>query len=233
MESRVEWLSEEEGKISFYENGKLFVTAQVYLTGEEEAEFRLQDIVLPEEKAKNDNICKEITLKMTTYISETFRLLWEEGYEETTLVEPDGSKIAEILGSTNVVELAYREYMMKRCFPLQKSTSCGLNVLTLTKTEDGYICENKDKTFFCRLLNYEDVQVGESCFYLYEVEVSKKKRNKGIATVCLTEMFRRLCSQSAVTIYLQVGSYNEPAVHLYKKLGFEISEALCYYTMTE
>ena len=233
MESRQEWLSKEEGRITFYDENGQFLTAQVFITGDEEAEFRLQDIVFPKTKTKSDNICEKIIYKMTECVSETFRILWENGLEETTLVEEEGTKTAEILGSTNVVQLAYKEYMMKHYFSAQKSTNCGLNSLILTKTEDGYVCENEQKSFFCRLLNYEAVRPGEQSFYLYEVEVDKKKRNRGIATDCLTELFQRLCSQSAVTIYLQVGSYNEPAVHLYEKLGFEISQALCYYTLAE
>jgi len=233
MESKQEWLSEEEGCITFYDENGRFLTAQVFITGEEEAEFRLQDVVFPEIKTKNGNMHEKIIHKMTECISETFRILWENGLEETTLVEAEGTKTAEILNSTNVVRIVYKEYMMKRRFSVQKPTDCGLPSLKLTKTEDGYVCENEQKSFFCRLLNYGSVQPGEDCYYLYEVEVDKKKRNKGIATDCLTELFRRLCVQSAVTIYLQVGSYNEPAVHLYEKLGFEISEAWCYYTMTE
>ena len=233
MESRLEWLSEEEGCISYYDEEKLFLTARVYVTGENEAEFCLQDIVFPEKEAKNENICNEIISKMTRCVSETVRLLWEEGCEETTLVEQEGTKLAEILGSTKVVQLEYKEYMMKKYFLPQKSTDCGFASLNLIKTEEGYTCENKEGTFFCRLLNHASAQPEEACFYLYEVEVEKKERNKGIATACLAELFRMLCVKSAVTVFLQVGSYNEPAVHLYKKLGFEISEALCYYTLAE
>ena len=233
MENKTEWLSEEEGRITFYDGNGVFLTACVFITGEEEAEFRIQDVVFPESITKGDDICKEITSKMTSCISELFRLLWEEGLEETTLVEPKNTKLAEILDSTDVVKGAYEEYMMKCRFPLQKSTDCGLLSLNLTKTADGYVCENEEKTFFCRLLKYESERAEEECFYLYEVEVDKKKRNNGIGTACLTELFRQLSLKSAVTVYLQVGSYNEPAVHLYKKLGFETTEALCYYSMTE
>ena len=232
MQSRVEWLSDEEGSICFYDNDKLFLRAQMFIAGEE-AEFRLQDIVVPEKEAKYDNMYKEITSKVISCISETFRILWKKGCDETTLVEQEGSKIAQMLDSTEVVSVAYSEYMMKGSFASQKSTGCGLASLTMTKNGDGYSCENEEKTFFCRLLRYETEQPEEACYYLYEVEVSKTERNKGVATACLTELFRRLSLQSAVTIYLQVGSYNEPAVHLYKKLGFEISEALRYYTMAE
>lgn len=233
MKHKLEWLSKEEGCVTFFDDDNVFLKEQVFLTGEEEAEFRIQDIVFPENKRKSAEMQIKITSKMTGCILKTFRLLWEEGFVETTLVEHKGGENAEILDSTNVVCVAYEEYMMKLLLPMQKTTDCGLVSLHLTKTEDGYLCENKEKTFFCRLLKYEAAQPEEACFYLYEVEVDEKKRNTGIATACLTELFRRLCLKSAVSIYLQVGSYNEPAVHLYKKLGFEISEALCYYVPVE
>lgn len=233
MESRLEWLSEEEGCICFFEKDAPFLTVKVFVTGEEEAELQIQDVVVPENRTKIDNMCNEVIQKMTNCVSESFRLLWEEGYEETILVEHKGTKIAEILDSTSVVQMVYKEYMMKCCLPRQKTTGCGWNSLKLTKNEEGYFCENNDRTFVCRLLEYAAEQPEEDCLYLYEVEVSKEKRNKGIATACLKELFCRLAEQKAVTVYLQVGSYNEPAVHLYRKLGFEICEELRYYAMAE
>lgn len=233
MKYKLNWQNEEEGSIFFEEAGSPFLTVQFFVTGEEEAEFRLQDIVLLEQTTKIDNIHNEIILKMTKCIMETFRLLWEEGLDETILVESKGTKIADILDSTEVVRRVYSEYMMRCYFETQKTTDCGLASLKLTKTEDGYLCENKEKTFFCRLLNYTSNQPEEQSFYLYEVEVKEKERNRGVATACLTELFRQLASEMPVTVFLQVGSYNEPAVHLYQKLGFEISEELCYYAAQE
>jgi ribosomal protein S18 acetylase RimI-like enzyme len=148
-------------------------------------------------------------------------------------VEQKGTKTAEILDSTAVVQKLYSEYMMKCYFKPQNSTDCGSDFLEMTKTEDGYVCENKEKNFFCRLLSYEAERQEEHCYYLYEVEVKKKNRNKGIATICLTQLFSLLSQETPLTVYLQVGSYNEPAVHLYKKLGFEISEELGYYVLAE
>ena len=233
MEKKLEWLSEEEGRITFFEKGECFLRAEVFRLSDEEAEIRIQDVVFPEKHSKIDNLRENVIQKMTTCISELFRILEEEGLTETTLVERKDTQIAEILDSTNVVCSIYKEYMMKHRIPQQKSTDCGLHSLSLTKTGEGYDCKNKEQTFFCRLLDYQGRQLGETAFYLYEVEVSKKERNKGIATACLTELFRRLSAESATTIYLQVGSYNEPAVHLYEKLGFEICEELRYYAMTE
>lgn len=233
MEHKLEWISEEEGRISFY-NGKEFsLSAEIFVMSETEAEFRIQDIVFEDKMVKNGDLCAEITLKVTECLSECFRLLWEEGFEEVVLVEKKETQVAEILNSTAVVQKVYDEYMMRRRFEPQKSTDCGLGFLELTKTTEGYVCQNEEKTFFCRLLPYGTGQPGERSFYLYEVEVKKKSRNRGVATRCLTGLFSLLSKEEPLTIYLQVGSYNEPAVHLYKKLGFEISEELGYYAMEE
>lgn len=229
MEHKLEWLTDEEGRLVFSEENVPFLTMKVFITGEQEAEFQLQDIVCAQKMTRSADICEEIISKMMNCIAETFRLLWEKGYEETILVEQKGTKVAEILGSTNVVQRAYSEYMMKCRFEQQKSTNCGLNTLKLTKTEDGYICENKEKTFVCRLMRYGSAPPEGNSFYLYEVEVSQEHRNQGIATACLAELVQVLSKEIPVTLYLQVGSYNEPAVHLYKKMGFEIAEELCYY----
>ena len=233
MEHKLEWISEEEGRIAFYEKEEPVLTAEVFITGEDAAEFKIQDVVFDDKTTKNNNLSKEIISKMTECLSECFRLLWEEGFDEVVLVEQQGTKMAEILDSTAVVQKIYREYMMKCYFKPQNSTDCGSDFLKLTKTEDGYVCENKEKNFFCRLLSYEAERQEEQCYYLYEVEVKKKSRNKGIATKCLTQLFSFLSRETTLTVYLQVGSYNEPAVHLYKKLGFEISEELGYYILPE
>ncbi|MBQ7864535.1 MAG: GNAT family N-acetyltransferase [Lachnospiraceae bacterium] len=233
MEHKLEWLSEEEGRIAFYENGEPVLTAEVFITGEEAAEFKIQDVVFDDKSTKNNNLQKEIILRMTECLPECFRLLWEEGFNEVVLVEQQGTKIAETLNSTAVVQKSYSEYMMKCHFNPQNSTDCGLDFIKLTKTEDGYVCENHEKSFVCRLLSYDTEQEEEQSFYLYEVEVKKNCRNRGVATKCLTQLFLMLSQDAPLTVYLQVGSYNEPAVHLYKKLGFEISEELGYYVLPE
>ena len=233
MEHKLEWRDEEEGNIFFSEQGVPFLTVQFFITGEVEAEFRIQDIVFPEKNTESAEMREKVILKMNECISQTFLLVWNEGLEETVLVEKSESELAEILDSTDVVSLAYSEYMMKKRYEAENSTTCGQYRLKLTKTEEGYSCENTEKTFFCRLLSYQTEHPEEKSFYLYEVEVDKKKRNKGVATRCLTELFRQLAADVPVTIYLQVGSYNEPAVHLYKKLGFQVSEELRYYAAKE
>jgi len=229
MKHKLKWLTKEEGRLVFLEENTPFMTIKVFLMDEESAEIQLQDIVFDRSLAKNVKKHEEIIFKVTECLSETVRLLWEEGISETILVERHGTEIAEIIGSTGVVQQLYSEYMMKCRFERQESTNCGLPSLKLTETEEGFLCENENKTFACRLMRYHTAQPEENSFYLYEVEVQEKHRNKGIATACLKELVRILGKEKPVTLYLQVGSYNEPAVHLYKKLGFEVMEELCYY----
>lgn len=229
MEHKLKWLTKEEGRLVFLEKDVPFVTMKVFLMDEESVEIQLQDIVFDCDFAKNDKKYKKIISKVTECLSETVRLLWEEGISETILVERQGTKIAETIASTTVVQKLYSEYMMICRFERQESTDCGLSSLKLTETEDGFCCESENKKFVCRLMRYTTAQPEENSYYLYEVEVPEEQRNKGIATACLKELVRILGKEKPVTLYLQVGSYNEPAVHLYKKLGFEVMEELCYY----
>ena len=134
MEHKLEWQNEDEGILSFFENGEAVLSVEIFLASEEEAELRIQDVVFLEKTIKDDKIRQEVACKMTKYIVECFRLLWEMGYEETVLVEPKETNIAEILDSTKVVQVAYKEYMMKHRIETQKSTGFGLIFLHLTKT---------------------------------------------------------------------------------------------------
>lgn len=227
MKSSLLWQSEEEGVLSVSEE-KLDISFMVYRIGDEEAELSLQDIVFPDVMTEDCDICRILTSEMTKCLKETFRLLWDEGLEEVCIVEKKGSKYEEIIGSTCVVQKVYSEYMMKKKLqPAQDTTDGDEEELFLTKREDGLVAENRSRTFFCHLQSYKDG------YYLFEVEVEEKFRNRGIATKCLQKLFEQLTENGQTVLYLQVGSYNEPAMHLYEKLGFEVSEELCYYGPAE
>ena len=257
MECQLHWLTEDEGEIVFVEQKKEWLCVQFFVISEEEAELKLRRLKIVDTTDEIVNISPEIISKVTECILEAFRLLWEEGYEETILVERKGSFFSKILDSTGVVQNVYSEYMMC-CEILQtqyivQNSEYWNNIGTIqhrpnrllgniTEEEDGLVCENKEGTFFCRLLPYESKGDDVQSFYLYEVEVDEAVRNQGIATACLKELFVTLSKEAAgnpnaarkqVKILLQVGSYNAPAVHLYKKLGFEIYEELCCYVPEE
>ena len=54
MKCKLEWLTTEEGQITACPEDMPGITARVFVTGEEEAEFQLQDVVLPDDFEKND-----------------------------------------------------------------------------------------------------------------------------------------------------------------------------------
>ncbi len=74
----------------------------------------------------------------------------------------------------------------------------------------------------CRLIFY-----GPSCFYLYHVQIRSDLRGRGWGRALLDALFQQLPAGSRLT--LQVSSLNEPALALYKKTGFRITETLSYY----
>ncbi|MBO5353242.1 MAG: GNAT family N-acetyltransferase [Lachnospiraceae bacterium] len=233
MEHKMEWFSEEEGRITFYEEGKEWISFSVYVISGDEAEWKMNAPEIVDTIQKTGQIPDEIISKVTKSLVESFRLLWEEGFEETILVEQKGTEIWKILNSTKVVKKSYSEYMMHRVFRSGEIVAHNSDNLILTEEEDGFVCENKEKSFFCRLLPYGSALETGRGFYVCEVEVAEEKRNCGTATECLRELFCRLAEPGQVTIYLQVGSYNRPAVHLYEKLGFEVQEELCCYVTAE
>ena len=66
-----------------------------------------------------------------------------------------------------------------------------------------------------------------SHYYLYGFEVKETCRGKGYGTNFLQTVLTMLSSENK--ILLQVSGDNAPALALYKKTGFRISETLCCY----
>ncbi len=245
---KAQWLNrtEEEGTVSLSEQGREEMRLTVYFISEEEAEAsvisvrlpgkeKLQDVAEADNWMGKDIISEKITDKVTKCLIKAFRFLENEGYEEAVLVEHSATKFAEILNSTSVVQYLYSEWMMEKeitvCHTENGTRNCGeeKNRLYLTQGERDFVCTNGAQTFLARLSPYRDG------WYLYEVLVEESLRNRGIATDCLLLLEKEALQvmEDRKRIYLQVGSYNEPAVHLYKKLGYRVTEELCYYAIEE
>ena len=228
MKYKLQWNSEEEGVLVFFEEETTWLCFDVFILGEE-AELVIKHGELVDKAEQLENISGKLLEKAKKCIKKAFSLLWKKGIEEVFLVEKQGESLIKALKEENKIELVYSEYMMKQNFSTEDICQEEM-ALNISKEEDTIVCENEDKSFFCRLLPYEE----KDSFYLYEVEVVENLRNQGIATKCLKQLFSDLVKKNGeVTIYLQVGSYNEPAVHLYQKLGFELSEEICYNTISE
>lgn len=74
----------------------------------------------------------------------------------------------------------------------------------------------------CRVLTH-----GNARFYLYHVEISPDFRRRGLGTWLMEAVMQTLPENTG--LYLHVSADNTPAVKLYKKTGFHITETLSYY----
>lgn len=228
MKYKLQWNSEEEGILVFLEEEIPWLCFDIFILGEE-AELVIKCGEMVDKAEQLEKICGKLLEKAEKCIKKAFSLLWKKGIEEVFLVEKQGDTLIKVLKEANRIELVYSEYMMKKKFSTEDISQEEM-VVKIRKEEDTILCENEEKSFFCRLLPYEE----KDSFYLYEVEVVESLRNRGIATKCLKQLFSDLVKKSGeVTVYLQVGSYNKPALHLYQKLGFELSEEICYNTISE
>lgn len=66
-------------------------------------------------------------------------------------------------------------------------------------------------------------------FYLYGLEIDENSRGMGFGTRLLSAVLADLFSRSQKPVALQVSADNEPALRLYKKAGFRITETLSCY----
>ena len=69
---------------------------------------------------------------------------------------------------------------------------------------------------------------GESV-YLYSLQVLPELRNRHLGTAFISALLPRLAEKGFKSIKLQVSSENLPAMALYKKTGFYITQTLSFY----
>ena len=65
--------------------------------------------------------------------------------------------------------------------------------------------------------------------YLSHLVTEEPYRNQGLGAAFLTGLFFRLAALGFTAVSLQVSGENEPALALYKKTGFRITETLSFY----
>ena len=139
-------------------------------------------------------------------------------------------------------EHAWDEYMMER-------ELTGFETMANEKTADMLYCrilENTSSTAWQAVGNRslltqntaENLTAPEvTCFlepqgnsvYLYSLEVLPELRNKHLGTAFLSVLLPQLAKKGFKTIKLQVSSENLPAMALYKKTGFCITQTLSFY----
>jgi ribosomal-protein-alanine N-acetyltransferase len=65
------------------------------------------------------------------------------------------------------------------------------------------------------------------------IAVDPSERGRGIADRLMREAIRRQQAERVRTIFLEVDETNQPAVNLYKKLGFRITDQRAGYYSSE
>ncbi|XP_022746242.1 histone acetyltransferase MCC1-like [Durio zibethinus] len=72
------------------------------------------------------------------------------------------------------------------------------------------------------LLSYDSTKVDQTLVYILTLGVVEAYRNLGIATALIHEVIKYASSIPVCrAVYLHVISYNNPAIHLYKKMSFK------------
>ncbi|MFR3727925.1 GNAT family N-acetyltransferase [Lacrimispora sp.] len=166
-------------------------------------------------------------------------LLKETG--EADLIFPVDENCPDTLFVINSIEASfwYQEHIME--LPLSQLFKTG-------RSKDGRysdklalsIATSPEETPIQCVFLLDGSPVG-SCFldslangaYFYGFEIAEPLRNQGLGTACLSlfldTYFAHPNAKRFKKLFLQVSGLNEPALALYKKAGFQITESLSYY----
>uniref|UniRef100_UPI0006D17CDD GNAT family N-acetyltransferase n=1 Tax=Clostridium sp. NkU-1 TaxID=1095009 RepID=UPI0006D17CDD len=172
-----------------------------------------------------------------------FRMLLEELLKETDdsdLVFPVDETCEDTVQTLNAIgaSLWYQEHLMalsasaflKTGLAKDNRFSASLTLSMASDDEGPSLC-----TFLIK-----DTPVG-SCYldfrgrsaYFYGFEISENLRNQGLGSACLYLLletcFSLPGSEKLKKLSLQVSGQNAPAMAIYKKAGFQITESLSYY----
>lgn len=139
-------------------------------------------------------------------------------------------------------EHAWDEYMMEQ--ELTEIEETVTKKTTKKETANGIYCQILESTgstawqaVGSRSPLNQNTPTEVTCFlapqgqsvYLYSLEVLPELRNKHLGTAFLSALLPQLAEKGFKTIKLQVSSENLPAMALYKKTGFHITQTLSFY----
>ncbi len=113
-----------------------------------------------------------------------------------------------------------KEHMMT--LSLEKSQDFPVSGLTVLETEESGF----PLLLFADTFGSVRILVYPSHYYLYNFEIQSRFRNQGHGTALLRKLLSFLAAQKRMPVRLQVSGDNLPAIRLYEKTGFQISETL-------
>lgn len=211
MRIRLCWKTDEEAKVSCRRFGKTVAMGQLYAVGEDAAEVVWQ--TLPGQTRTVDRLLCGVKKKAAAC-----------GLPVCSFPAEEPSAADDALKAAGAVRYDCTEYLLKWEPSVQQQAVFAPEAVLLRQQEEGETkriqgIRDGASVFSARLAPYRDGS------YLYEVEVPDGLRNQGIGTAAL----RQILLRQRTPVYLQVGSYNERALHLYRKLGFRTETGLNYY----
>ena len=141
---------------------------------------------------------------------------------------PAGIRALECLGA----QTAGEEYLMECTLSPSiqaPAESCGLRLALGARTK-------ADAPFSAFLLDSGSREIGScllspsgSSVCLSSLHIQKNLRGKGLGTSFLSLLLPALAEEGFSRLVLQVSGSNAPALALYKKTGFRVTETLSYY----
>ena len=134
-------------------------------------------------------------------------------------------------------ELWYHEYLMEFFLPAGMTVSSpekesgltfspGLETDILAGSTEFQIMERNHPVGNFHLSLHRDR------VYFYGFEIKEELRCQGLGTAALELLLdglTKIQKNTVKSVYLQVSGNNKPAVALYKKIGFQITETISYY----
>lgn len=90
-------------------------------------------------------------------------------------------------------------------------------------------CCGTETLFFSDPFGSVCISVFDSHYYLYGFEIKESERHRGHGKELLFKVLSRLSSKAVLPVTLHVSGDNSPALSLYKKTGFRITEILSCY----
>ena len=124
-------------------------------------------------------------------------------------------------------ELVFEEHMMEidLASSLTKAEKLSENPVTITSAAiEGTLTRRYSNPY-----GSVNISVFSSHYYLYGLEIKEEYRGKGYGNQLFNQVLLDLASLDPLPLRLQVSENNIPAVSLYKKTGFQITETLFGY----
>lgn len=126
---------------------------------------------------------------------------------------------------TYEAEPLFHEYMMELSDSSALRSDCTMSIsMTESSIEDGTHTLHYRSSY--GIVNFS---VLSSYYYLYGFEIGEEFRGKGYGHAMLCEVLNDLSAKKSMPVRLQVSGENIPALSLYKRTGFQITEALSCY----